>query len=359
MTEAQKDKLIYALSIVLSRLINRRKKSSELVINEVLLIRRDEIGDLCYTLPAIEALKLRLPNARISFWCRPFAEALLKAHPSINEVFSDEKGPTKSYDLVVDLRGKWEGLQYAFRHRPRYRLERGIVRLQNRRKGRHPHELETNLQVLADFLPQGFTPSYPFSFPIAETDRKEADEFIEHQLKGKAFALLHPGARRELRRWPAARYALLIDYLQTEYGLEVVLSGDSSERDLCASLIAGSPRAVFNLAGETSLPFFVALAGKATLFVGNESGPLHLAAVQGVRSIGLFGPGEPHVFYPPAVNSRVLHQILDCNPCDQIHCVHPDSPCISRIQLTEVKAAIDSLLRPVNSPLSTFSLSKK
>ena len=79
-----------------------------------------------------------------------------------------------------------------------------------------------------------------------------------------------------------------------------------------------------------------ALAEKATLYVGNESGPLHIAAVSGTTAIGLFGPGEPFVFYPWGTKTAYLHHILPCNPCNQTHCIHPESPCITRISVQEV-----------------------
>jgi ADP-heptose:LPS heptosyltransferase len=78
--------------------------------------------------------------------------------------------------------------------------------------------------------------------------------------------------------------------------------------------------------------------------VGNESGPLHLACAVNIPSVGIYGPGVKDVFYPWAERSAYVHHILDCNPCDQIHCVFPEQPCIARATEAEVQAAVARVL---------------
>jgi ADP-heptose:LPS heptosyltransferase len=58
----------------------------------------------------------------------------------------------------------------------------------------------------------------------------------------------------------------------------------------------------------------------------------------------LYGPGEPFVFYPWGNKTQVIHPILECNPCDQIQCVHPENPCIKRIELMQVITKVENLL---------------
>ena len=90
---------------------------------------------------------------------------------------------------------------------------------------------------------------------------------------------------------------------------------------------------------------FAALCDKASIFVGNESGPLQIASTFAkLPTVALFGPGVPNVFYPIGGNKKVLHYILDCNPCDQKKCVQPDNKCIDMITEIEVKSAIDELI---------------
>ena len=91
---------------------------------------------------------------------------------------------------------------------------------------------------------------------------------------------------------------------------------------------------------------FASLCKYATIFLGNESGPLQIAATyKTLPLIALYGPGVPNVFYPIGSNKRVLHHVLDCNPCDQVNCVQPNNPCIEIIQTLDVQNEIDLLLK--------------
>ena len=93
-----------------------------------------------------------------------------------------------------------------------------------------------------------------------------------------------------------------------------------------------------------SLLDFEALSSKASLMIGNESGPMHLAAAENIPVIGLFGPGEPHVFSPFGKKTTFIHHKLECNPCGQIHCVHPELTCMQRISVEEIVQKVELIL---------------
>ncbi|CAN5453252.1 glycosyltransferase family 9 protein [soil metagenome] len=342
LTIAQVDKIIYAISVVLSRSINRKRNASTEIIEKILIIRLDEIGDLCYTSPVFELLRKRYPKSHITLWCREFAYSLVSEDPHLNKIITDKKELDQKYDLIVDLRGKWEGLYYAMKHRPQVRVDRGTVRLKNKRKGAHPHEAITNFEIIQPLLAEG-TQLPPAKIYIAEKDKLTADKFLsDHQLT--RFAVFHTGARRELRKWPADRFAAIASMLKNQYDLDIVFSGDKSDVNEIQEIQQLLPFKTFSIADVLNLGSFAAFVSKAAFYIGNESGPLHIASVSGTRCIGLFGPGEPFVFYPRGEQSAVLHHILSCNPCDQIHCVHPSHPCIQRITVTEVEEKIKSML---------------
>ena len=339
---ARVDKIIYGFSILLSRWINRGKKATGSEYQRILVIRLDEIGDLCYSGPVLEALRQRYPKAEITLWCQPFAKALISANPFLDHIVTRREDLTGRYDLHIDLRGKWPGLFYSLFHAPAYRLERGIVRLKHKRAGRHPHALQTNFEVITPLLATETSIPAPRLYPSAK-DQEAAQEFIrKNQLT--RFAVLHPGARRELRRWPAERFAQLAAILHRELSMQIVFIGDPSEKELVTSIQEQIPFPTFSTTGVLSLGAFAALMPKASLFIGNESGPLHIAALSGAPSLGLYGPGEPHVFYPVTPRTAVLHKILECNPCDQVHCKYPNNPCIQRITIEEVREKITELL---------------
>lgn len=339
---AQVDKIIYVFSILLSRLINRGKSLSAHNFQKILVIRLDEIGDLCYSGPVLEALKDRYPKAEITLWCRPFARALLQNHPALSHLVTDKNELENKYDLHIDLRGKWQGLFYSLFHPPIIRLERGGVRLRQKRLGAHLHAMETNFEIIRPLLGNDITIPAPKLYPSAK-DLQSAQEFI-HTLHLNQFAVIHPGARRSLRRWPAERFAELSAILQRELGLQIVFIGDASEMDLIESIRKQISFTTFSTINSLSLGAFAALMPYAHLFIGNESGPLHIASLSGTPSLGLYGPGEPRVFYPITPRTAVIHHILECNPCDQVHCKHPLNTCMQRITLDEVQQKITNLL---------------
>lgn len=339
---AQVDKIIYGFSILLNKLINRGKQPQGKEYSRILVIRLDEIGDMCYTGPVFEALKERFPDAETTLWCRPFAKSLMADHPSVHKIVTTVSELEGRYDLHVDLRGKWNGLKYSFFHQPDFRVDRGSVRLRHKREGMHPHAIETNFAVIEPLLKPGAIVPVPRLYP-SEKDRRSAQEFIQKNSL-KKFAVIHAGARRELRRWPAERFAEFSDMLHREKGFQIVFAGDNSERKLVDDIRSKLKFETFATIGELSLGAFAALMQHASLFVGNESGPLHIAALSGAPSLGLYGPGEPRVFYPVTPRTGVIHHILECNPCDQIHCKYPGNPCIQRITLQEVKTKTEELL---------------
>jgi ADP-heptose:LPS heptosyltransferase len=346
LSKSFQDKIIYSFSVFLSQMINRGRDPQDLSFSNILCIRQDEIGDLCNSMHIFELLRSRYPEARITLWCQPYAVNLAIHDPNLDEVVSDQNQLTHNYDLIVDLRGKWKGLLYAIKHKPQYRAERGIVRLRNKRKGKHPHETNTNVEVIRDLLKAGTKIPLPKIY-LSDADKKEADDFLQkHQLK--KFAVLHPGARKELRMWPAEKYAAIACYLKDTFGMETVFIGDKYDQEAIEKLSAQIPFPVVSAAGILSLTGFAALAEKATIYIGNESGPLHIAALSGIPCIGLFGPGEPDVFYPVGKSTRVIHHVLSCNPCNQIDCVHPSNPCIQRITIHEVQQKIQELMNASN-----------
>lgn len=337
-----KEKSVYFFSMMISKMINRKKNIRDFSFQNILCFREDEIGDLCYSLHVFKSLKKQFPQSKITLLCKPFATLLVKNDPNIDKITSNRNELSGKYDLIVDLRPNWKSVWYAMFHRPAFRLDRATVRYRNKLKGQHPHEVITNLQVIESLLDEKNKFQSPELF-FDDNDLKKAESFLAGN-KIQSFAVLHTGARRELRKWSKENYASLAVYLKEKKQLEIIFCGDKSDVKDIEQIQQLIPFNTFSIASDFSLSEFSSLVSKAKLFVGNESGPLHIASVAGTPSLGLFGPGEPHVFYPFGKRTTFLHHILECNPCDQIHCVYPQQPCIQRITMDEVKSKVGSLV---------------
>jgi heptosyltransferase-2 len=335
-----REKLVYLCSMLLSKLINGGKDLRAVKPKHILCIKQDEIGDVCYSLHVFSMLKKQFPDAKLTLLCKPFAITLLNNNPDIDHITSNWNDLIHHYDIIVDLRGSWRSVFYAATHFPKVRLDRATVRYANMKTGKHPHEVLTNLQIVAPIIDPANQHTEPKIYTSRSDDKKADDFLIDTNLR--KFAVFHPGARKALRKWD--KYPELAEYLKQNHQLDIVFIGDKTEAAEITQLQKQTGFETFSVAGYFNLTELSALIVKATIYVGNESGPLHIASVTGTPSLGLYGPGEPDVFYPWGKKTAVVHHVLECNPCDQIHCVHPDNPCIKRISLIEAIEKTETLL---------------
>jgi ADP-heptose:LPS heptosyltransferase len=159
----------------------------------------------------------------------------------------------------------------------------------------------------------------PARFDPSQDDITWANTWIAGQgLAGAPLVLLHPGTGGPAKLWLAERWAAVADALQAA-GARLVLTGGPDELALVAKLAAHMQSAALVLAGQTSVGQLAALMRRAALVLGVDSGPLHLAAAQGVPTLHLYGPGDAGRFGPWGDSARhvVLRADLWCSPCGQ------------------------------------------
>ncbi len=337
-----KEKAIYASSMLLSKWLNTNKNISQQQPKRILCLKQDEIGDLCYSLHVFQLLKQSHPQAEITLLCKPFAVSLVANDPNIHFATSQWDEITGYFDTIIDLRGNWESITYALKNRPQIRLDRGTIRYKNKQVGKHPHEVYTNLQIISPLLKAIPEKPIPYIYTSKDEEQKVSTFLQKEGLNN--IVLFHTGARKQLRQWLPQNFAQLAIYLKNTQQLDIVFIGDQTEEKEIEGIQKQIPFKTYNTAGLFKLTEFAALAKQSKLYVGNESGPLCIASISGVKTLGLFGPGEPHVFYPYGHNTTYIHHILDCNPCDQTHCIRPNEPCMQLITLSEVQLACANLL---------------
>lgn len=185
-------------------------------------------------------------------------------------------------------------------------------------------------------------------FPLADADRAAARSLLAEAgvAAGAPLAVLVPGAGWPGKQWPAERFAEIGDRLRREAGFAVVLAGSAGEAELCRSVAARMREPAASLAGKTSLAQLAALLAQAGLFVGNDSGPMHLAACFQIPSVVCFGPTIASKWAPRHARARVL-QHEDCAGCVSWHfrasCLHGNR-CMKSIAADEVWTAISAVL---------------
>lgn len=178
------------------------------------------------------------------------------------------------------------------------------------------------LKVLADGCPTCKVPDHPGSslteFWLEDQDYQNVAFFLKKAgLDGGAPLLaVHCGGHYFSRkRWPIEKYIRLIQVLSLDWGFQVVLVGGKEDMNAGLAIKAAIPRTV-TAVGVLKLAETAALLKQCRLLIGNDSGPLHLGAAIGTKTIGLFGPTDPKQFYPyNPVAHRYIYHAYPCSPC--------------------------------------------
>jgi predicted lipopolysaccharide heptosyltransferase III len=334
-------------------------------VSSILLIRLYFIGDVLLSTPVMNALKTTFPDARLSVLIKKRARPVLEANPFVDEIIEYDAvaryhSPVwmaslaarlrrARYDLAVDLTGdlrsSWllvaaePGFRIGFNHaRCGFLLDRSIP---YRSTGHAVDHLLDSVRAVgalpADPMPRMY---------VTDAERARARELLAGRgvADGAPYVVVAPGANWPFRRWPAERFGALAASARASHGVTTVVAGSDRDAALAEAVVRESRGAAVALAGRTDLRELAAVAAGARAFVGNDSGPLHIAASQGTPVVALFGPNTPVRFAPRGASSRVLWARFPCSPCDQRRCRRPDDPCMEAIAVDEAAAALAELL---------------
>lgn len=328
---------------------------------KILLMQGAFLGDCVLTLPLLRQLRELFPSSAISVLARPeTAGVFAQADPSA-AVIEDRKRSSRFFTEFLRLKRELRKGNFDLAVIPHRSLRSALLaRLAGipRRVGfsssagallltdRVPfswllHDLERNLTLLLP-LKGSPEPAWPgLSSP--------PDPFKKFGLPDSGLFGVNPGSAWPTKCWPAARYAEVIKRLHEERGLRAVIVGGPRERGVAAEVerLAG-PGTCFDLAGRTDLGELMAVIRRMSLFITNDSGPMHIAAAYGVPTVAVFGPTTRELgFFPYGGNSEVLEEFLECRPC-ALHgsrsCPRGHFLCMKLITADKVHAAAVRLL---------------
>lgn len=189
---------------------------------------------------------------------------------------------------------------------------------------------------------QNLTPFHAPSLEVTARNRESATLFLQRHAIER-FIVIHTGARWVYRRWAIDKWAELAVVMRQRYGCEIVFAGGPDDVADIRKVMRILPFEAYSWAGQSSLLDYAALVSRAVCMIGNESGPMHIAAAMDVPVIALFGPGIPSVFAPYGPKSQYIHHKLPCNPCAQKICVLPNNPCMNRISVQDVLRLVHNI----------------
>jgi heptosyltransferase-2 len=207
---------------------------------------------------------------------------------------------------------------------------------------------------------------------IAELPRIERIELrITPEARERAEdSLLRAGARRGAIRvavvpgaqygsakcWPADRFAEVADGLAADFDCDVILFGTAAERGIAQRLASRMQHKPILLAGETSLADLPALLATCQLFIGNDSGAMHVAAAVGLPVVAIFGPTDPAGTSPVTTSLDLIRHPVTCSPCFLRACP-VDHRCMTRIEVVNVAAAAHRWIAGLSGAKSRSSVS--
>jgi len=367
---------------VISRAIRARRTGGRFLV-----VRLSALGDVLHALPAAAALRLARPDARIDWLVEDRCAAILDGHPVVDQVHVVPRDrwrralrrpwewPTLvaglgrlvgglwacRYDAAIDLQGNAKsGIWSLLSGAPaRLGLRTDEVRegngLLTNRHVRAPdyavHRVDRALAVVAAAVGRASVRHAAAAVPRAPGDREWVDRALTKvNLPARGFIVVHPGTSGfgSFKRWPPKQFGKLAQRL-AEAGSRTVVTVGPSEATLGAEVAEASGGTAVVLA-PPSLRALAELVSRARVFVSADTGPLHIAAAEGVPVVALFGPKDAAVYGPvrsdrsDAVAGRVTVGVVvtqvdvTCRPCELRRC--PDPVCMTSIDVESVVEAI-------------------
>lgn len=341
----------------------------------VLLVRLSAIGDIVNCLPALRLLKRAYPGVRVTWAAEQPSASLLKGDPDIEEVFLVRRREwtrgilnagnmasfgaafgylrRKRFDLAIDFQGNLRSGVVTFGSGARVRIGFTAGRVKEHSHlfyTRHAvspraaiHRIERNLLLLRAI---GIEPRVlPARLTVGPEDARGSIIFLkEKNLDDRQFTTLHPGVSKfgAFKQWNADGFAEVARRLVQQRKMKVVVTWGPGERALAEKIVKMSGEGVMLGPEPAGLRELAYLLGKSALFVGCDTGPLHIAAAAGTPAVAIFGPKDPSIYAPAGNGHRVVRRELPCSPCERRTCADPK--CMQLITPDEVYGACLSIL---------------
>jgi ADP-heptose:LPS heptosyltransferase len=308
------------------------------------------MGDCLLLTAPVRALKEEFPQFRVTVLVEPRFADCFDGNPDFDEILAVRNkytiGPrlllTRWFDVILNLHGGPTSLFYSCLAwgkrigRENYqaaKLYNGLVPAPDP----HAHTVES---TMAAFTWLGVRREQPPPLRY-EVHPKQAAR-MQEKLRGRQYVVIHPGSVLETKRWNAQRFGQVAHRLAGR-GLTIVVTAGPGE-EVFASQVARETSGAVILLGLT-IPELAELIRGARLYIGNDSGPLHLASAVGTPSVAVWGSSDSTRWRPWSTEHRVIQNPFECNPCPGYRCLVAESPlCIESVTVEQVSAAADQLL---------------
>jgi heptosyltransferase II len=326
------------------------------------------VGDAILALPALRAVRAKFPEAHIAIVARPYVADIYRGQGVADELIPyDPNGSHRGWSgrerLAAELRAKqfdcalllqnafdaaWLAWRAGIPERIGYARDARSLLLTKAipvpKPGEIPaHEKFYYLELLrrAGWIQQ------------LQDDTHITLQVSDEQAERAEATLRTAGARADVPRiavgagasygsakcWPPDRFAKALQQFTTHQDADIILFGTPTEAEVSTAIAAGIGRPPINLTGETTIADLPALLSRCQLFLGNDSGAMHVAAAVGLPVVAVFGPTDPHGTAPVTPRCTIVQQQPYCSPCFLRRCP-TDHRCMTAVTVTMVESAL-------------------
>lgn len=327
---------------------------------KILIIKPSSLGDIVHGLPVLNVLYRCFPGAEIHWLVAKGFEGILEGHPMLTKLWIIHKDDWKKiakirstvkelrklfkvlknerFDCALDLQGLLRSgiitgatgapVRIGFKE-----AREGSTMFYTRtvQGGKDIHAVDRYLRLPASLGCDIGEVRFPF--PTLESYQEAVVPV------GEEYAVMCPGARKPVNRWPAERFGRLAAKLP----FRTVVLGGRGDRALADEVVRTSEGKAVSFAGKTDLKGLARIIKGARFMVSNDSGPIHISAALGVPVFAIFGPSNPARTGPYGEGHTVIRKEIECSPCYRRTCQRP--LCLDMIQVEEVAEAISDFLR--------------
>jgi heptosyltransferase-2 len=334
---------------------------------KILIRATNWVGDAILALPALRAVRSRFPDAEIAIVARPYVADIYRDQQICNQlIVYDTLGAHAGFSgrehLAAKLRAQkfevalllqnafdaaWLAWRAAIPERIGYDRDGRSFLLTKAVSVPQPGEIPSHekFYYLELLRRSGWIDSLPdesfITLHVPEQNRRQAAEFLVHsgvRPHSLRIAIGAGASYGSAKCWLPSRFAELANELQAQTDCDVILFGTLSEAGVTNAIAAGMRQPPIDLTGKTAIADLPALLSHCHLFIGNDSGAMHVAAAVGLPVVAVFGPTDPHGTAPVTPRCNIVQQKPYCSPCFLRHCP-TDHRCMLKISTEMVESA--------------------
>lgn len=313
-------------------------------MQNILIVKPSALGDVIQATCVLAVLKNAFPAVRISWFVFEHNAEIVRDHPLVDSVLAVRRrgmGPAvlpglirslraPGFDAVIDLQGLLRSAvlsrltgcarrigfadgreQSSLFYTEKYDLPRDSM-----------HAVDRYL-ALCQRLGAPIPDEPAFPIPVRDAHRSHISELLGDFARRGPLVAVNPTAKWQSKRWPAASFAAVADTLVHRCDARIVLVGGVSETSTVSEVATHMVQESLDLSGRISILELAAILERADLFLGNDSGPMHLASATRTPTVAVFGPTDPLRTGPYNPLARVVRVHLDCMPCFRRICERP------------------------------------